>query len=112
MLSILIWDSFFLYGCTLHASPLHTVSGRHGRYAEGSGLKIVYMGGVEAEGEKGLSTFNSQDVADLLQPVVGDSSYKGVDILLTSQWPRDIHKYASEPVSVWSECVCGGGGGD
>ena len=110
MLSILIWDSFFLYGCTLHASPLHAVSGRHGRYAEGSGLKIVYMGGVEAEGEKGLSTFNSQDVADLLQPVVGDSSYKGVDIRLTSQWPRDIPQFASEPVSVWSECVCGGGG--
>ena len=70
------------------------------------------MGGLEAEGEKGLSTFNSQDVADLLLPVVRDSNYKGVDILLTSQWPKDVHKYASEPVSLGQNfrCVWVGGG--
>ncbi|XP_070200579.1 CWF19-like protein 1 [Littorina saxatilis] len=74
-----------------------TYLGPRGRYTASSGLQITYLSGIEAEGEKGISTFSSQDVADLLLPVVSNSQYKGTDILLTSQWPRGVDKYATEP---------------
>lgn len=74
-------------------------TGRQGRYTESSGLQIAYLSGMEGSGEGGdISTFSSQDVVNMLLPVLGDSRFRGVDILLTSQWPRGVEKYGSEPV--------------
>jgi hypothetical protein len=66
-----------------------------------SGIQIAYLSGVESEGEKGISTFGSADVVDLVKPLAGNREYKGVDILLTSQWSRGVDKYGSEPVSIF-----------
>lgn len=76
------------------------VLGRKGRYIESAGLQIAYLSGIEGPGERGEAhTFGSQDVSDLMSPVVNDSRYKGVDILLTCQWPKGVDKYATSLVN-------------
>ncbi|KAL8597581.1 hypothetical protein ACOMHN_001512 [Nucella lapillus] len=73
-----------------------TYLGRHGRFRGSSGLQIAYFSGLEGQGERSLSTFGAKNAADFLQPIGNSPQYKGVDILLTSQWPRGVDKYASD----------------
>ena len=41
------------------------------------------------------TNFNAVDITSLTSPVVNDAKFKGVDILITSQWPRGVEKYGS-----------------
>ena len=77
------------------------VAGRRGVYTGSSGLCVAYLSGLD--GTKGASDqdthFSAEDIDSLTLPLVSDSKFKGVDILLTSEWPKGTEKYASEAVS-------------
>ncbi|XP_048727502.1 CWF19-like protein 1 [Ostrea edulis] len=72
-----------------------TYLGRRGSYTGSSGLSVAYLSG--AEGDKSDFThFLQEDVSTLLLPFQNDTKFRGVDILLTSQWPKHPSKYGSE----------------
>ena len=75
------------------------IPGRQGIFTSSSGLKIAYLSGVEGSGEKPDISFTVDDVNNLVTPPTADSAFKGVDILLTSQWPEGVEKYGITPVS-------------
>ncbi|XP_061182668.1 CWF19-like protein 1 [Saccostrea echinata] len=81
-----------------------TYLGRRGTFTGSSGLSLAYLSGVEGE-RSDMVHFSSEDVSTLLLPVESDTKFRGVDILLTSQWPKNPSKYASN-VEVDTE-TCG-----
>ncbi|GAB0092798.1 CWF19-like protein 1 homolog [Sergentomyia squamirostris] len=72
--------------------PNLTYLGKSGIYVTSSGMKIAYVSGKE--GEKSTKvTFSAEDTKSvkmscLVGKIAGD--YRGIDILLTSQWPFGI----------------------
>ncbi|CAG5131123.1 unnamed protein product, partial [Candidula unifasciata] len=73
-----------------------TYLGKQGRFTGSSGLQIAYLSGVESKSGKGDDfSFTADDAYSLISPVVNDTNFKGIDILITSQWPQDVEKYAS-----------------
>ena len=46
------------------------------------------------------TSFDLDDISSLKQTITDTVSFKGVDILLTSQWPHGVSKYGSEVVSI------------
>ncbi|TNM91521.1 hypothetical protein fugu_019901 [Takifugu bimaculatus] len=41
--------------------------------------------------------FTSEDLTALVVPLINNSKFRGVDILLTSQWPRGVWQYGNNP---------------
>jgi len=73
-----------------------TYLGKQGRFTGSSGLQIAYLSGTETSEPKSADcTFSVSEARSLVSPVSGDASYRGVDILITSQWPHGVEKYAS-----------------
>ncbi|GFR75681.1 CWF19-like protein 1 [Elysia marginata] len=71
-----------------------TYLGRQGKFTGSSGLQIVYLSGLDGTSSKGDDcSFTANDARSLTAPVVNDPGFKGVDILITSQWPKDVEKY-------------------
>lgn len=55
------------------------------------------MSGIE--GTEGNEThFSGQEAAELQLPFVSDRNFKGIDILLTSPWPKGVEKYGTPVV--------------
>ncbi|XP_015599550.1 CWF19-like protein 1 [Cephus cinctus] len=86
--------------------------GKRGLYSSSSGLKIAYLSGVETtSSESSPCTFDENDVlAVRYNCLKGQPSFRGVDILLTSPWPKDItqsdpkqpgHKYNGSKLIAW-----------
>ena len=48
------------------------------------------------------TNFNAVDITSLTSPVANDTKFKGVDILITSQWPKGVEKYGSALVRKWA----------
>ncbi|XP_059486159.1 CWF19-like protein 1 [Neocloeon triangulifer] len=73
-------------GCEL--CPNVNYLGKRGLFSSSEGLKIAYLSGKE--GAKSDScTFTAEDVSAVRDSCLrNQSNYKGVDILLTSQWPQ------------------------
>ncbi|KAI4888468.1 hypothetical protein NFI96_015928 [Prochilodus magdalenae] len=72
--------------------------GRKGIFTGASGLQIAYVSGREAQQEPAPAhCFTAKDVTALLTPLMSSSKFKGVDILLTSQWPRGVWQYGNNP---------------
>ena len=72
-----------------------TYLGKRGLYTIANGIKIAYLSGVQSkEAEKNDWTFDKDDVVAVrnmcLVNKLGLGDYRGVDILLTSQWPAGI----------------------
>lgn len=69
------------------------LAGKRGVYSVAGGLKIAYLSGIETT-DKSYNhyKFNKQDVFDVRDACLQSQSgeYRGVDILLTSQWPSGI----------------------
>uniref|UniRef100_A0A671M9Z1 CWF19-like protein 1 n=1 Tax=Sinocyclocheilus anshuiensis TaxID=1608454 RepID=A0A671M9Z1_9TELE len=83
-------------GCELAESI--TYLGRRGIFTGASGLQIAYVSGREAQHEPALShCFTSKDITALVAPLLSNSKFRGVDILLTSQWPRGVWQYGNSP---------------
>ena len=77
------------------------ISGKKGVLSGASGLRIAYLSGIEQEhaAVQEPHNFTKAEVDALGMPLVSDSKFHGVDILMTSQWPLGVAKYASPPVS-------------
>lgn len=72
------------------------IIGKRGLYTVSSGLKIAYVSGMEScLSEKSDWNFNIDDVNAVkitcLSSKASTGEYRGVDILLTSQWPQQIY---------------------
>lgn len=75
-----------------------TYLGRQGLFTGVSGLQIAYVSGREASAEPAPShCFSSKDLSQLVEQLTTNSKFKGVDILLTSQWPRGVWHYGNTP---------------
>lgn len=73
--------------------------GRRGVFTGVSGLQIAYVSGREALQEPAPPhCFTPDDLSALVVPLVNNSKFRGVDILLTSQWPRGVWQYGNPPV--------------
>lgn len=57
-------------------------------------MKIAYLSGIEQR-ESTKFSFSKKDITELSNSITDP-----VDILLTSQWPRGVTKYAKLPVSM------------
>lgn len=79
-------------------APNITYLGKKGLFTGSSGLKLAYLSGIEGSSEAS-HIFTVKDAADL-QTNFSHGSSRGVDILLTSQWPRGITKYAGTPENI------------
>lgn len=65
--------------------------GKRGIYNDSKGLKIAYISGMGGSEKEEPWTYNKKDVADLCDAALrGNASFRGVDILLSSQWPAGI----------------------
>ncbi|KAF0028803.1 hypothetical protein F2P81_017908 [Scophthalmus maximus] len=72
--------------------------GRRGVFTGVSGLQIAYVSGREAPQEPAPAhCFTAKDLSALVSPLTASSKFRGVDILLTSQWPRGVWHYANNP---------------
>ncbi|XP_069543627.1 LOW QUALITY PROTEIN: CWF19-like protein 1 [Brachyistius frenatus] len=75
-----------------------TYLGRRGVFTGVSGLQIAYVSGREAPQEPAPAhCFTSKDLSALVTPLTGNSKFRGVDILLTSQWPRGVWHFGNNP---------------
>lgn len=80
------------------------ISGRRGLFTGVSGLQLAYVSGQEALHEPTPAhCFTPEDLSTLVVPLVNNSKFRGVDILLTSQWPRGVWRYGNNPVR-WQHC--------
>uniref|UniRef100_A0A8C9XBI8 CWF19-like protein 1 n=1 Tax=Sander lucioperca TaxID=283035 RepID=A0A8C9XBI8_SANLU len=75
-----------------------TYLGRRGVFTGVSGLQIAYVSGREALQEPAPAhCYTSKDLSALVAPLTSSSKFRGVDILLTSQWPRGVWHYGNNP---------------
>ncbi|XP_015281792.1 PREDICTED: CWF19-like protein 1, partial [Gekko japonicus] len=94
-------------GCELAENI--TYLGRKGVFSGASGLQIAYLSGVESLQEPAPAhCFSSKDVADLRTSLLSTPKFKGIDILLTSCWPRGVEKFGNSPGNVDTK-KCGSG---
>uniref|UniRef100_W5KIV5 CWF19-like protein 1 n=1 Tax=Astyanax mexicanus TaxID=7994 RepID=W5KIV5_ASTMX len=83
-------------GCELAENIIYL--GRRGIFTGASGLQIAYVSGREAQHEPAPAhCFTAKDLIALVTPLVSNSKFKGVDILLTSQWPRGVWQFGNNP---------------
>ncbi|XP_054688169.1 CWF19-like protein 1 isoform X1 [Grus americana] len=81
-------------GCELAENI--TYLGRRGLYSGTSGLQIAYLSGTESQDEPAPAySFSAKDVTELKTSLLSTPNFKGVDILLTSPWPRDVGTFAN-----------------
>ncbi|XP_059168516.1 CWF19-like protein 1 [Physella acuta] len=73
-----------------------TYLGKQGRFTGSSGLQLAYLSGLESSSDKGDNcTFTAEEAKSLVAPIMADTNFKGIDIFITSQWPKDVEKYGS-----------------
>uniref|UniRef100_A0A674E584 CWF19-like protein 1 n=1 Tax=Salmo trutta TaxID=8032 RepID=A0A674E584_SALTR len=75
-----------------------TYLGRRGVFSGASGLQIAYVSGREGRQDPTPAhCFSPKDLSQLVEPLISNNQFRGVDILLTSQWPRGVWQYANSP---------------
>lgn len=85
--------------------PIHlnksNVAGKRGLYTISSGIKIAYVSGIE--GEKSEWSFDAEDVKAVRNSCFINKTsmgeYRGIDILLSSQWPYGVDDKAKNDES-------------
>ncbi|KAM6265431.1 CWF19-like protein 1 isoform 2-T2 [Porphyrio hochstetteri] len=81
-------------GCELAENI--TYLGRRGLYSGTSGLQIAYLSGTESQDEPAPAySFSAKDVTELKTSLLSTPNFRGVDILLTSPWPRDVGTFGN-----------------
>ncbi|KAB0804662.1 hypothetical protein PPYR_01632 [Photinus pyralis] len=70
--------------------------GKRGVYTNSTGIKVAYMSGISSDGQVGGNeyTYTLED-AVFLKNLCKRGSSRGVDILVTSQWPNEVMRYDS-----------------
>lgn len=78
--------------------PNLTYLGRRGLYTSSAGVKIAYVSGLESK-EKDSSSewaFNAEDIKSVTNACLASNhsagDYRGVDVLMTSQWPEGVRE--------------------
>lgn len=75
--------------------------GKRGLYTSSGGLKIAYISGVHSDTEPNSDSafkYTVKDVQELYDVCVrGNSNFRGIDILLSSQWPSGVAKNTTAP---------------
>lgn len=64
---------------------------------------MAYLSGLEKGADSVSDTnirFTSDDVDKIRLPLVSNAEFKGIDVLLTSQWPQGVDKYGNNVVSI------------
>ncbi|XP_012992778.2 CWF19-like protein 1 isoform X1 [Esox lucius] len=75
-----------------------TYLGRRGVFTGASGLQIAYVSGREGHQDPAPAhCFSPKDLTQLVEPLHSNNKFRGVDILLTSEWPRGVWQYANSP---------------
>lgn len=94
--SIITFHLKFYYFVTLHVIIL-LLLGKRGLYNTSGGLKIAYLGGLQTNKDKTqVYEFNKADVIALRDMCLrGQPNFRGVDVLLTSQWPKNVYNLDS-----------------
>ncbi|XP_019880026.1 CWF19-like protein 1 [Aethina tumida] len=71
--------------------------GKRGIYTGNQGLKIAYLSGIYGN-TLGKTSYTAKDASDLYDICLkGNPVFRGVDILLTSQWPNGIADNLDKP---------------
>ncbi|RMX57648.1 hypothetical protein pdam_00015893 [Pocillopora damicornis] len=77
-----------------------TYLGRKGILKTKSGLQIAYLSGLEkSEAPEEGCHFVADDVMSL-ESLCQDESFKGLDILISSSWPKGVSNFANQPERV------------
>lgn len=80
--------------------------GKRGLYTSSGGLKIAYISGVASETDEPSHGYTAKDASALYDVCVrGNPSFRGVDILLSSQWPAGIAKPSEHQPNSCSEMI-------
>lgn len=89
-----------LFAVLTKTFPFFFEPGRKGVFTGSSGLQIVYLSGTESLSEPVPSySFSPKDVSFLRTMLCSTSQFKGVDILLTSPWPKYVGNFGNSSVS-------------
>ncbi|XP_027702151.1 CWF19-like protein 1 [Vombatus ursinus] len=81
-------------GCELAENI--TYLGRKGVFTGASGLQIAYLSGTESLAEPAPPySFTFKDVSSLKAALQATSQFKGVDVLLTSPWPKGVGNFGN-----------------
>lgn len=79
-----------------------TILGKRGLYTGINGLRITYVSGISSSASKEPFNYDTNDISELFDLCVrGNPAFRGVDILLTSQWPAQM---LVDPEKVTSIC--------
>lgn len=97
----------FLVLQSLRISKLGLIgfTGKKGVFTTAGGLKVVYLSGIELPDGSIIPQdhcFSEADIKSLVASVTnsGSKDFVGVDILLTSQWPKAVCTYGNAPVGL------------
>jgi len=78
-----------------------TYLGKKGVFTFSNGLKIVYISGTESPSNSSpvpRHCYSDSDLKSLMTVLkTNESGYKGVDILLTSEWPKGVANLGNKP---------------
>lgn len=86
----IVWVFALFVGLSIFL-PNYFFKGKRGLYISSGGLKIAYLSGIYSEDSENLSNYSKKDVEELYSACArGNPNFRGVDILLTSQWPTGI----------------------
>ncbi|KAI6190142.1 Coiled-coil domain-containing protein 75 [Aphelenchoides bicaudatus] len=85
--------------------PNLTYLGKKGILFSAWGLSIGYLSGVESK-TSNIFQFTNEDVDEIMLPIRSKPDFVGVDILLTTEWPKDVEKHSiTQPSTVVSNSV-------
>ncbi|XP_028399812.1 CWF19-like protein 1 [Dendronephthya gigantea] len=73
-----------------------TYLGRSGVLQCPSGLQVAYVGGLDGTKCKKDGCFFKEEETKQLLAKADDKNFKGVDMLLTSDWPKDVTQYGNK----------------
>mgnify|MGYP001792300388 CR=1 FL=1 len=73
-----------------------TYLGKSGLFTSTSGLSVAYISGLDGGSKDDFSHFSESDVDSLKQKVRSAPNFAGIDILLTSPWPKGVSAYGTE----------------
>jgi hypothetical protein len=86
-----------LFSTIKNIIPNNTI-GDHGIYTGASGLKIVYISGAQKKQPANQTGFSMEAIKAIEVQLLNSPKFAGVDILLTSQWPKGVEQHATSLV--------------
>ena len=77
------------------------IVGDHGIFTGSSGLKLVYVSGRQKLNPNDPNGFSMDAVTSIEVQLLNSPKFNGVDILLTSQWPKNVENLANKLVNLF-----------